>query len=282
LLAPAGNAGFLRPDAFLAVILITNEDDCSIPADSTLFDPTSRLLSDPLGPMTSYRCNEYGHLCRVNGKLQHPPRSEAGPLEDCESDESGKLDKVGDFVSFLKDLKGDPARIFLAAVTGPPTPYTVGAMPAVVQPSTATWPTIQHSCTATDGTYADPSVRIAQAVKAFGSHGLLSSICDDTMGPVLHEISARFSRPLGASCVSTPAVGGPGCTVVDRWMDDNAHPAAQRLTSCDESSGATPCWRLVDDVAMCGAGAQRLEVDRGGATPAPGLVTAIDCTAPHP
>jgi hypothetical protein len=282
-LAPAANAGFLRNDAFLAVILITNEDDCSAPADSMLFDPNSRFVSDPLGPLDSYRCNEFGHVCRIDGKLQHPPRSAAGPLIECQSAEDGKLDKVADFVTFLKNLKGDPARVFLAAVTGPATPYVVTEFPAVLKDDPAgSWPEIQHSCTATDGTYADPSVRIAQAVTAFGGHGLLSSICDDTMGPVLHEISARFSRPLAPSCVPTPDPAGPGCTVIDRWIDATNQPQASRVPSCTESASATPCWRLVADDVTCGAASRRLEVDRGGAAAAPALVTAIDCTMAHP
>jgi hypothetical protein len=281
-LAPAANAGFLRDDAFLAVILVTNEDDCSIPADSRLFDPTSRLVSDPLGPLSSFRCNEYGHVCRIGGKMQAPPRTETGPLEACESAEDGKLDKVGDFVTFLKDLKRDPARIFLAAVTGPATPYAVTTIDPIIMDDPSPWPVIGHSCVAADNSYADPSVRIAQAVKAFGSHGLLSSICDDTMGPVLHEISARFSRPLASSCVPTPSPTGPGCTVVDRWVEEGGQRAAQRVPSCDEDAAATPCWRLIDDTATCGVLAQRLVVDRGGAPVSPMLVTAIDCTTAHP
>jgi hypothetical protein len=280
-LAPTGNAGFLRSDAFLAVILITNEDDCSIPADSRLFDPSSRLVSDPLGPLTSYRCNEFGHVCRIDGKLQHPPRTAAGPLEGCESAEDGKLDKVGDFVTFLKDLKHDPARVFLAAVTGPATPYTVSVSDALI-PDSSPWPRIDHACVAADDSYGEPSVRIAQSVKAFGGHGLLSSICGDTMGPVLHEIAARFSRPLASSCVPTPSPTGPGCTVVDRWVEAGGRRAAQRVPSCDEAAGATPCWKLVDDAATCGVLAQRLEVDRGGAPIDATLVTAIDCSAAHP
>ena len=35
---PAANVGFLRPDAFLAVAFITNEDDCSAPPDTLMFD----------------------------------------------------------------------------------------------------------------------------------------------------------------------------------------------------------------------------------------------------
>lgn len=74
-LAPPENAGFLRAYALLAVILVTNEDDCSAPPDSDLFDSnvTNDPLTEPLEPLQSYRCNEFGHVCLIDGKLQHPP-----------------------------------------------------------------------------------------------------------------------------------------------------------------------------------------------------------------
>jgi hypothetical protein len=50
---PTTNAGFLRPNAYLAIVAVTNEDDCSVPASSDQFDPSSLLVTDPLGPLTS-------------------------------------------------------------------------------------------------------------------------------------------------------------------------------------------------------------------------------------
>jgi hypothetical protein len=282
---PAQNVGFMRPDAFLAVVLVTNEDDCSAPADSDLFDSSSSMVSDPLGPLDSYRCNEYGHLCMINGKLQHPPRDmSTGELQGCRSAEDGRLVKVSDAVTALKALKEDPAAVFLAAVTGPATPYVVGLGPSLIPGTGEMWPFVQHSCVSGDAppTYADPAVRLAQAVAGFGSHGFLGSICDDTMGPTLNAISTRLSRPMAAACVPTPEPAGPGCTVVDRGTDDRGNRTATRVPSCADSGGATPCWHLVDDAAACGAGQQRLEVDRGGVVAQAVRFTAIDCTASHP
>src|SRR5262249_8144002 len=74
---PAQNNGFLRPDAYLQVVLVTNEDDCSAPPDSDLFDSSSMTVTDPLGPMQSYRCNEFGHLCSG----QKPPRQPASQVD---------------------------------------------------------------------------------------------------------------------------------------------------------------------------------------------------------
>jgi len=283
-MAPTANAGFLRPEAFLAVILITNEDDCSAPPNTDLFTQSSQLVSDKYGPLDSYRCNEFGHLCEIGGKLQAPPRQPpmgTVTLEGCVSNEKGPLDPVGDFVTFLKNLKGDPARVFLAAVTGPSTPYVVGLTPPTLD-DPQMWPMVEHSCTAADGTFADPAVRLAQAVKAFGDHGLIASICGDTMGPVLQQISTQFSRPMATACVPTPPATGPGCTVVDRSVADDGTLSATRVSSCADSAGAPPCWQLVSDDAACGVGNERLQVDRGGATVPSTLVTAIDCTAPHP
>ena len=124
---PDGNQGFLRPEATLAVVLITNEDDCSVPDDSDLADPTQVRISDPLGPLWSYRCNEFGHLCNIDGKMQPPPRGPADHLQGCVSNETstGRLTKVADEVAFLKGLKTDPSRIVVAAITGLPSDYSV-------------------------------------------------------------------------------------------------------------------------------------------------------------
>ena len=47
---PAANVGFLRPDAFLAIAFITNEDDCSAPPDTPIFDDSITGQASPFGP----------------------------------------------------------------------------------------------------------------------------------------------------------------------------------------------------------------------------------------
>ena len=63
--APASNAGFLRPDAQLAIIVLSNEDDCSAPANTQLYSLNGgqQNLANQLGPIANYRCNQFGHLC---------------------------------------------------------------------------------------------------------------------------------------------------------------------------------------------------------------------------
>ncbi len=275
------NPGFLRPDAYLAVIMLTNEDDCSAPNDSQIFNTDSKYLSDPLGPLTSFRCNYVGHICNDGNKSGPPSLTKAGTLTSCHSAEDGRLDKVSDFVSFLKGLKSDPARVFFAAVTGPATPYEVAltGTPNNDDPASR-WTEVGHSCTTADGTYADPSVRITEAVTAFGTHGLLASICGDSMAPALHDISTSLIGPMQASCVFVPP-GGPGCTVVDRWADNIGQPQAARLKSCADAGGIPPCWHLDDDAA-CGTARKHLVVDRGDAVVPAHLFTAVQCSVEVP
>jgi hypothetical protein len=279
-LAPPENAGFVRDDALLAVVLLTNADDCSARADTDLFDESPEPMSDPLGPLAPFRCNEYGHLCMIDGALRPPPRAATGQLAGCRSNENGRLDRVSDFVAFINDLKKDPTRVFFGAVAGPPVPYIVGASSSAGLPATAQ---IEHSCmAASNGVFGDPAVRIKEAADAFGVRGVFQTICIDDFKSVLQVIASNVAQPLMPACVDAPAANGPGCTVIDRWTNDSHEREAARLPSCADSGGKTPCWSLVDDDTICRPETKHLVIDRTGAVAPSTLVTAIDCTTAHP
>ena len=145
--APASNAGFLRPDAQLAIIMLSNEDDCSAPADTLLYSLSTggsnqQNISNALGPVANYRCNAYGHLCvdpasgstcLIEPPNQAPADAQGSPsavtlnLTDCESaDGSGLLSSVKSFVNGIRSLKADPDnQIIVGAIVAPATPYTV-------------------------------------------------------------------------------------------------------------------------------------------------------------
>ncbi|HVZ71670.1 MAG TPA: hypothetical protein VHJ20_04785 [Polyangia bacterium] len=279
-IAPPENAGFVRSDAYLGVVLITNEDDCSAPYNSPVFQATSKYVSDPLGPLTSFRCNRVGHECRIGDGPWEAPIA-AGTYTECRSNENGPLDKVGDFVTFLRGLKGDPARVFLGVIAGPPTPYVVtdDYTPTNDDPA-GKWPQVSHSCTQSDGTYADPSVRLWQTVEGVGERAMFESICNDSMGPALTNLTRRLVAPLQPPCVVVPDPG-PGCTVVDRWQDADGTKHATRLPACSDAGATKPCFSLAND-ATCGTGEKHLVIDRSGTMASDQLYTAADCTTAHP
>ncbi|MDB4981525.1 MAG: hypothetical protein JWM82_2277, partial [Myxococcales bacterium] len=247
--APAENTGFLRANALLAVVLITNEDDCSAPRDSMVFTDTSKYVSDPLGPLTSYRCNYVGHLCDGH-KL--PRDAAGGPYQTCVSAEDGVLLNVADVVAALKTLKSDPNQVLVSALTGPPTPYVVNDdnTPTNDDP-TRSWPLVRHSCTQADGTYADPSVRISQLLEAFGANGVFNTICADSFTPALQNIAGQIGKRVASyQCLATAGTS-TDCTFVDHVLDVTGARVDTPVPACATNGGAAPCWALVSD-ARCG------------------------------
>ncbi len=75
-----------------------------------------------------------------------PPRGPATNLQGCISNDtaSGKLTKLSDEITFLKSLKTDPNQIFVAAITGPATPYSVEMI--MQGNDTELHPNVVHSC----------------------------------------------------------------------------------------------------------------------------------------
>lgn len=197
---PPENVGFLRPGAVLAIVVLSNEDDCSASTDA-LYDTTDRRLASRLGPVSSFRCNEFGHVCGTPPRP--PPRiaptgslTDTVELSDCVSaEDQGMLIPVAVLARQVKALKPYPDKqIVVAAITGPATPYVVTweSSPLV---DTGPWPMVQQSCTASGDNFlygANPAVRTRDWTRAFGENGLLSSICDPTFDTALLGLAARL------------------------------------------------------------------------------------------
>jgi hypothetical protein len=201
---PPQNAGFLRPDAYLLIVVVTDEDDCSVPAGSNLFDTTTNVtLASPLGPLTNFRCNEFGHLC---SGVRPPRRAPNGSVNDtvtldgCVSAETaGMLTPVATLVSQIRALKQYPdVQIQVAAITGPSTPYTVTWKNPSIS-DTGPWPVIAHADMGIDGSVADPAVRINQWAAAFGTNGEWYSVVATDYGPTLSSIAARLASVLSVT-----------------------------------------------------------------------------------
>jgi hypothetical protein len=201
--APAENATFLRPSALLFIVIVTNEDDCSVPAGSTLFNTASTKLADALGPIQNFRCNEFGHLC--NGAK--PPRlAPTGSLTDtvtltgcAPAEASAMLTPVATFVSQLRALKAFPDdQILIGLIAAPPTPYTVNwKNPSITD--TGPWPFLVHSCTAQDGSFGDPAVRLTALASAFGTAGTQASVCESNYATIFTSLAARVGQALDPS-----------------------------------------------------------------------------------
>jgi hypothetical protein len=272
--APPQNAGFLRPDALLQIVLFTNEDDCSAPPDSDLFDSSSSMVSDPLGPLQSYRCNEFGHLC--GGKP--PPRQPMGEVDlsgMCVSAEDGRLLRIQDVTTALKRLKNDPSKVFVSVITGPKDPYLVNLGAAPIKTDPNMWPYVQHSCMTNlpSGSviYADPAVRLWQLTQAFGNNGILENICTTSYAPALKRIAAQVGNVFAPCLPADPRT----CTFDDDVLNAAGFTDSQPVPPCKDASDPGPCWATAASPTC--QGGQTVVFRRPAATNARVLSTTATC-----
>ena len=276
---PPENAGFLRDDALLALVIITDEDDCSAPDDTDLFDSGQTLITDPLGPLDSYRCNEFGHLC---DGVPPPRTQEAANLMNCHSNENGPLTRIGDFVRFFKSLKASPDDVIVAAITGPATPYSVELHQVRERVSglLENEPRVVPSCMSTNGSAA-PAVRLKDFIDGFGLNGTLESICEGDFSPAMARIGDKIAGRIRHQCLQDPPVDQdatrPGvqanCEVFEETTTDRG-VVRTSIHACDED--APPCWRIQPDSTCPGTGAEVI-VDRGTVPAAPRTRVTVLC-----
>lgn len=267
------NAGFLRTDANLAVVILSDEDDCSV-SDVELLGSNTNVY----GPLQSFRCTRFGVTCNVGGKTPDEMNM-PGPKSGCHSNEASLLADVASYADFLKDLKGDPNAVMVSAITGTPT---VAVELRTPPGGGAAIPALAHSCMY-DGRsgpeVADPGVRLADFVASFPARSALTSICDANLELPLTTIGAATKPMMGDSCVPTPLVDTgkgagiqPHCEVIDGPVG-----AETEIPACAEDATGT-CWTLVLDTATCGGVADnlRLEITRPS-TPTSQLYTHLRC-----
>jgi hypothetical protein len=210
------NVGFNRDGALLAVILITDEDDCST-TDPRVFDigfigteTTEERPSNPLvGPTTSRGEPQFNLRCSAH---------------------SDQLRAVEDYVSGIASLKPDPSQVVFAAITGIPMDATLdrdefdtdedryaaildhGAMAEIPNPADddARDQQLTPACTASDDAgSAAPGRRIVETMKGLaqsntGVGTVVESICAEDYAPALDEIVDRIAAALRQLCLPRP------------------------------------------------------------------------------
>ena len=299
---PAENAGFLRDDALLVVVFLTDEDDCSVPPTTDLFDPAK---SATYGALLSYRCSNYGIVAGTPPALL-PYGDSGGPLANphgATMAQGGKLYDESRYVDlFTKSsahggLKLSPDDLIVATISGPatmvstllanPNPVPPGpyvACPGPISPTCGV--VLQHACVSPTNTqfFADPAVRLHDVVSSVSAH-VEGSVCEDFLTP-MQSIGAQITDHLGGGCLADPlaSVSNPNCVVQDKNGS-----AVTPIPACASNNNATPCWRM-QEVPTCTAVTNpvtnqpqrlRLVVDRGAVVPPAATVTSAQCELTH-
>ena len=202
------NGGFSRDDALLAIILITDEDDCST-TDPRVFD-TQPTEGNPFqGPFTT------------GGALQ--------PNLRC-WEHADALQPITRYVEEVAKLKSDPSQIVFAAITGMPEDSRLDRenfandserydailaapdMEEVPDPAQddQEGQALTPACTATDGSgSAAPGRRIVETMKGLADNNtgvgtVVESICAADYAPALDAIIDRIASALRQLCLPRP------------------------------------------------------------------------------
>lgn len=284
---PAKNSNFLRPDAYLAVILITNEEECSTTPNNVLFDPTN----DALGPLQA-RCFGYTDICDGKRVMDYVQAGKpAGPFQNCVPDETTfdtdpthAAIPVQFYVDYFKRLKANPQKILLSGIVAPAAPYSITLTP---DGNGGMLPLQGNSCTGSAGVFGQATPRLAKFFGAFPSQQVVTtSICDQSFAPAMQLIAEQLGRLIGSPCVSGdilstmgPHGTRPDCSVVDHTFDTHGNPVDTPLPSCVDNGNQAPCWNLVPGTAAQCSGQQLMQFMRPANAPvATDLNTSVQCS----
>jgi len=178
-LAPThlSNQGFLRPEAYLALIFIQDEDDCSL-SHSSMLAPENPTL----GPLESFRCTRFGVTCDVGGTTPDA-MNQVGSKTQCHPNESSAyLSSVASYVTYFKGLKTDPLKVIVAGVMGVPEPFEVELR--TPPGGTSAIPALAHSCSYTGASgleVADPPTRLKFFIDQFQNRSSYTTICQQNL-----------------------------------------------------------------------------------------------------
>lgn len=262
------NANFLRPDAYLAVIIIADEDDCSLkPGQGGTF------FGQPnINDVQSYYCFKFSTVCDETAALGDTP----GPRTNCKpNDASVTHERVSAFVDFLKSKKTDPSLLIVAGIVGNPTPVAVTTR----MRNNKTVPDVVPSCTyrapgSTTDQRAFPGVRLDAFLKSF-SNTTSTTICKGDLSDGLVQIAQLLKTVIGSPCIDSELSMPYQCSVLDVVNFGKPNETRTVIGQCD-GGGEKPCWSLAPDAQKCG-NKLALNIDRGGATAAPNTHVVANC-----
>jgi hypothetical protein len=188
-LVQAENGSFLRPDAYLAFVIITDGDDCTAPPDSTLF-------AQPIANQDwSLRCALEGHVCAGSHPTGTQPVNFA--LTECQTASDGALVPVPQLVDAVARIK-DPRLVIATGIFGWPLSgaeatarYRITASGAA--PGSFGQPPICESASLGSATVG---YRVKTFVESFPNHSTYS-ICQNDFRDAMRLIAQKIRTAAG-------------------------------------------------------------------------------------
>jgi hypothetical protein len=217
------NAGFLRPGAVLAIIMLTDEDDCSV-ADPAIFALNNVGPGDfRCQPLYAYQCDQAISATAGN--------SYAG----CKPLVGSYLHAPAEYVQFLYGLR-DPPELVVGVIGGFVTsPITTGPITTPFSQPLA----LQPSCTGTingNPAIARPGLRLNDFVTKLGNGAAYYSACQATYTAALGDFTSRMQHAMG------PCLDG----AIDTRDVDSTNPGSQLACTAKQGGFTLPACTMTD------------------------------------
>jgi len=282
-------SGFLRDDALLAVIFVTDEEDCSMPLQyrtdiGAALPYTAALWSGGLRPSSAV-CWRAGVTCEGAA-----PRYDRCYAED--HDFSGQPTTPGDAVLYPldryvdtlrgisrdKELRGGNGRVLIAVIAGVPEDYPESGQ-LVYEDSDfpefnqeyGIGPGCGRGSETVGAPPGIPPVRLREVAEAFATEGRnIFSICSDDYSVALEQIAAAISELGSRACVpgcvldTDPYIAGvqAECTVVEERAEADGGPRVVEGCVVANDGWEFPsleselCYRSLSDQSQTTSGQQ--------------------------
>ncbi len=224
------NVGFVRNKGYLAIVLVTDEDDCS--ANPSDVDNDGMFVRRPKGEAASMRCAMRGELCHgaeipdydpangYSGTGFSSPLSDCAPKEPRDPPDPAYLPLIGvqDIVDWVNKVKARPAQeILVSGIFGWPAnndPSTVnfriGVDATSLPPPQNTYWDYMPICTIPSMRSADGNIykayggfRLKKFIDSFGNNGQRFSICNPDFSDAMTQIGSAIVRAMGSGCTPT-------------------------------------------------------------------------------
>jgi hypothetical protein len=185
------NQGFVRENAILAVIQVSDEEDCSINQQGKPLFADDADAQERFGgrEKINLRCGQFG-------------------------DAEGLLWPAQRYVRGLKSLKpNNPDLVIFAAIVGIPEDAINQPLADVLErtdmkfaadPVRTNLP--RTSCISSSGDEAYPPRRFLEVAQGFGTDAVVYSICADNYAPALDKLIERIASKLSGNCLPQPLV----------------------------------------------------------------------------
>ncbi|MBL9004847.1 MAG: VWA domain-containing protein [Myxococcales bacterium] len=262
---PANN-GFLRPNSVLAVIFLTDEDDCSVQiAQRQLLDPAAiscgTASTDP-----EHKCFNLDYRCIAKSTVCNEPLSTTGLKTNCRESPGNFLEPVDKYVKFFSALR-PKEKLILAGIwtpsiqdfqssggTGPGKLFIEGAgtdvrtdvlnrgqqmNAACLAQNSAMWTTDSK------GFFGQAQHRLSSFIRKFDKNVYVErSICDPAnYSAALDSIAEKVVKALNGDCLAVKPLqqnGAPACLV--GFVDVNQPDALPDTYLPQCSAGCCNAW----------------------------------------